>query len=93
MSYKPEQCVCIKFCTKLRKSATETFEIIKKAFEDEAMSNDLKHLNDTKSFSRVVKQLAITPVLVDPQLREMMNWYQSSKNYSIKSMNDDKRTF
>ncbi|CAI6356122.1 unnamed protein product [Macrosiphum euphorbiae] len=38
MSNKLEQSVCIKFCVKLGKSATETFEIIKKAFEDEAMS-------------------------------------------------------
>jgi len=38
MSNKPEQRVCIKFCVKLGKLATETFEIIKKAYEDEAMS-------------------------------------------------------
>ncbi|CAI6344606.1 unnamed protein product [Macrosiphum euphorbiae] len=38
MSNKLEQRVCIKFCVKLGKSATETFEMIKKAFEDEAMS-------------------------------------------------------
>ena len=37
MSNKLEQRVCIKFCVKLSKSATETFEIIKKAFEDEVM--------------------------------------------------------
>ena len=30
--------VCLGFCVKLGKSATETFEMIKKAFEDEAMS-------------------------------------------------------
>jgi len=38
MSNKPEQRVCIQFCIKLEKSATETFEMIKKAFEDETMS-------------------------------------------------------
>lgn len=38
MSNKPEQRVCITFWVKLGKSATETFEMIKKAFEDEAMS-------------------------------------------------------
>jgi hypothetical protein len=38
MSNKLEQRVCIKFCVKLGKSATETFEMIKKTFEDEAMS-------------------------------------------------------
>lgn len=38
MSNKPEQHVFIKFCIKLGKSATETFEMIKKAFKNEAMT-------------------------------------------------------
>lgn len=39
MSNKPDQRVCVKFCVKFGKSATETFEMIKIAFEDEAMSH------------------------------------------------------
>lgn len=34
MLNKLKQRVCIKFCVKLGKSATETFEIINKAIED-----------------------------------------------------------
>lgn len=35
---KPEQRVCIQFGVKFGKSATGTFEIIKKAFKDKVMS-------------------------------------------------------
>lgn len=38
MPNKQEQRVCIKFCVKLEKSVTETFEMIKKVFDDEVMN-------------------------------------------------------
>jgi hypothetical protein len=37
MSVFHEQRICVKFCVKVRKSVTETFEILKIAFEEEAM--------------------------------------------------------
>ncbi|KAE9537933.1 hypothetical protein AGLY_005905 [Aphis glycines] len=52
MSNKLEQRVCIKFCVKLGKSATETFEMIKKAFEDEAMSRFIEGREDINDDSR-----------------------------------------
>ena len=38
MSENTEQRVCIKFCQKLGKTATETYEMVRQAFGDEAMS-------------------------------------------------------
>jgi hypothetical protein len=38
MDGKIEQRVCIKFCTKLGKSATETFEILCEAFGEHSLS-------------------------------------------------------
>ena len=32
-----EQCACIKFCLKLRKTATECYEMLKTAFGEQAM--------------------------------------------------------
>ena len=33
-----EQCVCVKFCFKLGKTATETWKMLQQAFRDECMS-------------------------------------------------------
>lgn len=52
---------CVEFCVQLDKSATETFEIIRKSFKNEAVSR-------YKTFEwrkRAVKRLAMTPVLID----------------------------
>ncbi|GFV36503.1 protein GVQW3 [Trichonephila clavipes] len=38
MCEKTHQRICIKFCFKLRKTGTETYEMMKTAFGDEAMS-------------------------------------------------------
>jgi hypothetical protein len=38
MDAKIEQCVCIKFCVKLDKSATETLQMIREAFEEHSLS-------------------------------------------------------
>jgi hypothetical protein len=38
MDGKIEQCVCIKFCMKLGKSATETLEILCEAFGEHSLS-------------------------------------------------------
>jgi hypothetical protein len=38
MDGKIEQCVCIKFCVKLGKSATETLEMLCEAFEEHSLS-------------------------------------------------------
>jgi hypothetical protein len=38
MDGKIEQCVCIKFCVKLGKSATEIFEIFREAFGEHPLS-------------------------------------------------------
>jgi hypothetical protein len=38
-----EQRICVKFCFKLVKSFSETFEMLKQAFEDEAMSRTQSH--------------------------------------------------
>jgi hypothetical protein len=35
---KIEQCVCIKFCVKLSKAATETLEILRQAFGEHSLS-------------------------------------------------------
>jgi hypothetical protein len=38
MDGKIEQCICIKFCMKLSKSATETFEMLHEAFGEHPLS-------------------------------------------------------
>jgi hypothetical protein len=38
MDGKIEQCVCIKFCVKLSKSATETLEVLCEAFGEHSLS-------------------------------------------------------
>jgi hypothetical protein len=38
MDSKIEQCVCIKFCMKLGKSATETLEMLCEAFGEHSLS-------------------------------------------------------
>jgi hypothetical protein len=38
MDGKLEQCVCINFCVKLSKSATETTEMLHEAFEEHSLS-------------------------------------------------------
>jgi hypothetical protein len=38
MDGKIEQCVCIKFCVKLSKSAIETLEILREAFGEHSLS-------------------------------------------------------
>jgi hypothetical protein len=38
MDGKIEQCVCIKFCTKLSKSTTETLEMLHEAFGEHSLS-------------------------------------------------------
>jgi hypothetical protein len=38
MDGKIEQCICIKFCVKLGKSATETLEMLRKAFGEHCLS-------------------------------------------------------
>jgi hypothetical protein len=38
MDGKIEQCVCIKYCMKLGKSATETPEMLHEAFEEHSLS-------------------------------------------------------
>lgn len=40
---KEKQRVCIKFCVKLRKTFTETFQMLQKAFEDECLSRSKCH--------------------------------------------------
>jgi hypothetical protein len=37
MDGKIEQCVCIKFCVKLGKSATKTFEVLCEAFGEHSL--------------------------------------------------------
>jgi len=37
MSLFKEQRICVKFCVKIEKSVTETFEMLKIAFREEAM--------------------------------------------------------
>jgi hypothetical protein len=36
-----EQCVCIKFCVKLDKSATETFEMLRESFGEYFYQQDI----------------------------------------------------
>jgi hypothetical protein len=38
MDGKIEQCICIKFCMKLGKSATETLEMLREAFGERSLS-------------------------------------------------------
>jgi hypothetical protein len=38
-----EQCVCVKFCFKFGKTFSETFEMLKQVFGDEAMSGTQIH--------------------------------------------------
>jgi hypothetical protein len=38
MDGKIEQCVCIKFCMKLSKSATKTLEMLREAFGEHSLS-------------------------------------------------------
>jgi hypothetical protein len=41
MDGKIKQCVCIKFCVKLSKSATETTEILQEVFGEHSLSQTL----------------------------------------------------
>jgi len=94
MLNKSEQRVCIKFCVKLRKSATETFEMIKKAFEDEAMSRSktfewhkrfLETREATRNNFRAGQSSTSKNVEMVSKVREII--------YLIRSTNDDKRIF
>jgi hypothetical protein len=51
MDGKIEQCVCIKFCMKLGKSATETLEMFHEAFGEQSLS--LTVVFEYKTYSKV----------------------------------------
>jgi hypothetical protein len=39
MDGKIEQCVCVRFCVKVGKSATETLEMLREAFGEHSLSH------------------------------------------------------
>jgi len=65
-----EQRVCVIFCFKLRKSSSETFELLQQAFED----NVLSRTTYFEWFKRKVEHpLRITNNLVDPRSTSKTN--------------------
>jgi len=39
MCESTEQCICIKFCFKIRKTATETYQLLQQAYGEDAMDH------------------------------------------------------
>jgi hypothetical protein len=73
MDGKIKQCVCIKFCVKVGKSATETFEMLREAFGEHSLSQTAV-LNGIHVSRLVECQLKITNVQGDqaPAKRQKM---------------------
>lgn len=72
MANESKRCVYTEFCVKLGKSAIETFEMIKTAFEIEA----LKLTKTSERRKRFLEDFGVTgddsPVPVDPRLLEII---------------------
>jgi len=73
MCESTEQCICIKFCFKIRKTATETYQLLQQAYGEDAMGRtqvfDWFHW-----FSRVEPPLKATLARDNCQHREMEKW-------------------
>ncbi|UYV70076.1 CWC27 [Cordylochernes scorpioides] len=75
-----EQRICIKFCFKLKKSATETYELIKEAFGDAALSHlssetglsvGLCHQIVTKDLDMIRKSSKFVPRILTEEQKEV----------------------
>jgi hypothetical protein len=71
---KIEQRICIKFCVKLSKSATETLEMLHEAFGEPSLSRTAGFFNDIHVSRPVECQLKMTNVPGDqaPAKRQKM---------------------
>ena len=58
--FEVNKLVCIKFCLKLDKNSTETYEMIKTAFEDDSLSR-LKTFEQFKRFKKSWKSTEDDP--------------------------------
>lgn len=85
MSNKLRRRVCIKL-------ATETFEIIKKTFEDEVM-NRFKTFEWHIRFIEGREEINDDSYWTTFNIKKCGNGGKCTKNYSIRSTSDNKRTF
>ena len=69
MCESTEQRICIKFCFKIRKTATETYQLLQQAYVEDAMSHT--QVFGSVDLKRVEPPLKVTPAWYNRQHREM----------------------
>ena len=69
MCESTEQRICIKFPFKIRKTATETYQLLQQAYGEDAMGRK-QCLTGSVDLKRVERPLKATPVRDDRQHRE-----------------------
>jgi hypothetical protein len=79
-----EQRVCIKFCSKLGKSAAKTHQMIKQAFGDDAGLTGIKMAE---------RQLTMTNVLDDLQPAQRRKMLQKCVTWSARTVGEQSKTF
>ena len=73
MCESTEQRICIKFCFKIGKTATETYQLLQQAFGEDAMGRT-QCFTGSVDLKRVEPPLKATPARDDRQHRETRKW-------------------
>jgi hypothetical protein len=87
MDGKIEQRVCIKFCMKIGKSATETLEMLREAFGEHSLSRTAV-LNDIHVSRPVECQLKMTKVQGDQAPAKRQKVLKKFENSSTKTLSE-----
>jgi hypothetical protein len=86
MDGKIEHSVCIKFCVKLGKSATETDEMLREVFEEHSLSRTARFLNGNHVSRSVECQLKMTNVQGDQAPAKRQKTFTKFENSSTKTV-------